>query len=263
MDKRITVVIGGATGMGLAVAEEVGQDGPVIIGGRRVGKLEEAVAKLKAQGVEAYCHACDISDVESVRAFAEAAQAIYPIGNVVSVAGIFVGQADNAGLVKVNALGTVNVDNVFLPYLQEGAVMINFASNSGYLTQPEPELKALWKNPDAPDFVERFVELAPDDQFEVYKLTKNFVISYTAANAMRFGRQGVRLFSISPGAFDTQMTAGQDVDTMASLTSVGRIGDPKEMGVAVRLLLDPRLTYLAGCDILIDGGLNATVLSMA
>lgn len=42
MEKKITVIIGGATGMGLAVAEEVGKDTPIIIGGRRLEKLEEA-----------------------------------------------------------------------------------------------------------------------------------------------------------------------------------------------------------------------------
>lgn len=263
MNKRITVIIGGATGMGLAVAREVGKDSPIIIiGGRRLEKLEEAAEELKSQWHEVYYHTVDISDIDSVREFAEYANSIYPIGDVITVAGIFVGQADNAGLVRVNALGTVNVDNVFLPYMQEGSVLINFASNSGYLTQPTPEMKALWKDPEAPDFVERFVELAPEDQFEVYKLTKNFVINYTQANAMRFGKQGVRLFSISPGAFETQMMAGQDHETISGLAAVGRIGDPDEMGEAVRILLNPKLTYLTGCDILIDGGVNATVLSM-
>lgn len=89
---------------GLAVAEEVGKDTPIIIGGRRLEKLEEAAEKLKSQWHEVYYHTVDISDVESVREFAEYANSIYPIGDVITVAGIFVGQADNAGLVRVNAL---------------------------------------------------------------------------------------------------------------------------------------------------------------
>lgn len=58
------------------------------------------------------------------------------------------------------------------------------------------------------------------------------------------------------------MMAGQDYETIAGLAAVGRVGDPAEMGEAVRILLNPKLTYLAGCDILIDGGVNASVLSM-
>ena len=262
MEKKITVITRGATGMGYAVAEELGKEGPVIIGGRREGKLVEAVEKLEAQGIEAYWHLLDISDVESVREFAEAANAIYPIGNVVTVAGIYVGQADNAGIIRVNALGTVNVNEVFLPYMKEGSVMVNFASNSGHLCMETPELAAVWKEPNAADFVERFAALAGEDQFGVYSLTKRFVIKHTAANAMRFGQKGVRIFSISPGAFETQMLANADVKSIESTTPLGRVGDPKEMGIATRLLVDPRNTFMSGCDVLIDGGLAGFVSSL-
>lgn len=259
MEKKITVITGGATGMGYAVAEELGKEGPIIIGGRREAKLIEATDKLKAEGVEAYWHVLDISDVESVKEFAEYAQGIYPIGNVVSVAGIYVGQADNEGIIRVNALGTVNVNNVFLDYMQEGSIMVNFASNTGHMYRETPEIKEIWDDPNAPDFVEKCVAAAGDDQFGVYSFTKRFVIYHCAANSRRFGQKGIRIFSISPGAFETQMLDGQNIAEISYTTALGRVGDPKEMGIAVRLLLNPELTYLTGCDVLIDGGCAAFV----
>lgn len=111
---------------------------PSSLGGRRLEKLEEAAEKLKSQWHEVYYHTVDISDVESVREFAEYANSIYPIGDVITVAGIFVGQADNAGLVRVNALGTVNVDNVFLPYMQEGSVLITSPRTRATSRSPRP-----------------------------------------------------------------------------------------------------------------------------
>ena len=78
-ERKLQVVTGGTSGMGLATAKALGVYGPVLIGGRNKKRLEHAMDELKAAGVEAYGKNCDISDLESLREFATYAVSIAPI----------------------------------------------------------------------------------------------------------------------------------------------------------------------------------------
>ena len=71
MDRKLQVVPGGTSGMGLATAVALGKFGPVLVGGRNEKRLESALKTLKEAGVEAYGKQLDISDRESMKAFAE------------------------------------------------------------------------------------------------------------------------------------------------------------------------------------------------
>jgi NAD(P)-dependent dehydrogenase (short-subunit alcohol dehydrogenase family) len=93
--KKIQVITGGASGMGLATAKELGEYGPVLIGDRTVSKIDRALEELKAAGVEAYGKPCDVFILSSVQDFAKAATDIAPIGNVVNAAGLFADQANS------------------------------------------------------------------------------------------------------------------------------------------------------------------------
>ena len=64
--KNVCVITGGGSGMGLAAAKFMPKEKIIVISGRTVAKLENAVNELKALGYEAYAYACDTSDRESV-----------------------------------------------------------------------------------------------------------------------------------------------------------------------------------------------------
>lgn len=263
--KALQIVTGGTSGMGLDTAKALGEYGPVLIGGRNEKRLADALAILKEAGVEAYGQTCDISDRASVEAFAEAAQKIGPIGNVVNAAGVDFDTSTNEQMVVINMLGTVNVTEVFLPLMTEGS-LLNFSSITGYYYRPNPEEVAIWDDATAPDFVEKcLAEIAkhpnpmPErlpDSYVAYTATKNFVIYYTKANTARFGAKGLRVFSIAPGSFNTPMLQTQK-DFLASIaagTAFKRVGEPEEMAYLIKALMDPRNSYLTGCDIVMDGG---------
>lgn len=88
-DRRPTVVTGASSGIGAATALSLAKAGyPVALGARRVDKLEEVVAQIRADGGEAVAHPVDLTDEDSVAAFAKAAQAdLGDIEVVVSNAG--------------------------------------------------------------------------------------------------------------------------------------------------------------------------------
>ena len=266
MGKTISVVTGGAQGMGFEVARQLGKLGPVLIGARTASKIEKALEELKKDGIEAYGKTCDVSSLESVQAFAKAAVEVAPVRYAMNVAGIAFDQGNVEEILRINALGTIHFNNTFLPLMENG-VMINFASNSGYMYVPDSmdEVKAVWNDPDAPDFLEKCMALIDeDDRFTAYIFAKRFVMHYVMANATRFAKRGNRILSISPGAFQTPMLEGQKMTTMDKIiegTALKRVGTPYEMARSIINLIDPELGYLTGTDIMIDGGKMAQVMA--
>ncbi|MDR1573203.1 MAG: SDR family oxidoreductase [Clostridiales Family XIII bacterium] len=260
--KKVQVVLGGTSGMGIAIAKELGTLGPVIVGGRSETKINATVAQLKQEGIDICGKTCDIGNLEDVKAFARAAADIAPIGNVINTAGAPYKGYSNEEIIRTNALGTAYVDEVFLQYM-DGGVLINFASNTGQLFEISDEIKAVWDDPLAPDFVERCAKYV-DSSYPAYKLSKSFVMYHTKANVTRFGKKGVRILSVSPGAYDTpmlNMLNTQDaIEAIAKGTALGRIGTSYEMARIVMAVLNPELGYLTGADITADGGKMAQVL---
>ncbi|MBQ9953939.1 MAG: SDR family oxidoreductase [Eggerthellaceae bacterium] len=263
---KVQIVTGGTSGMGLATAIELGKFGPVFVGGRNQARIDKAVEVMKAAGVEGYGYPCDISDVESVKAFAVEAQKIGEIGNVVNAAGVDFEGADETLIIAINMVGVINMTEVFLPLMTEGSTLVNFSSVTGYYHHPLPEETAIWDEPNAPDFAQKVSEMftkhpnpapgrLPDD-YVSYAGSKNFVMYYTRANATRFGARGLRVISVAPGSYLTPMLEGQagHYDSIAAGTALKRLGNPEEMAAFVGNLLDPRLGYLTGTDLLMDGG---------
>lgn len=263
--KKLQVVTGGTSGMGLSTAVALGRFGPVLVGGRSERRLADAVARLESEGVEAYGKTVDIADRSSLDEFAAHAASIAPLGNVVNAAGV---DAGGELIVEINMQGTVNFVEAFFPYLEEGAALVNYSSITGYFVQPTPLERELWDNPNAPDFLEKVTEAikhrevpegmrAMGEDYLYYPISKTFTQYYTRANTKRFGEKGCRIFSIAPGAFDTPMLREADDATVAGIargTAFGRLGDPDEMARFIVRLLEPGLEYLTGVDLILDGG---------
>ncbi|MBR4578544.1 MAG: SDR family oxidoreductase [Oscillospiraceae bacterium] len=211
----------------------------------------------------------DISDRESAKAFAEYAVSIAPIGNVVNAAAIDAGSSEL--IWKINVQGTINVVEAFLPYLDHSCV-VNYSSITGYFYQPTREEIGVWSAPNAPDFFEKSFTIASTKeldermkfqgpQFLAYIASKRFVMYYTQANALRFGKKNSQIFSVAPGSFDTPMLREiSDPNALARIeagTAFGRLGKPEEMANFIVKLLEPGHEYLTGCDLILDGGKSA------
>lgn len=269
--KKLQIVTGGTSGMGLDTARALGEFGPVFIGGRNQKRLDDALAVLKDAGVEAYGSPCDVSSLSSVQEFAKAALEVAPIGNVVNAAGVDWDVCTREQMVNINMEGVVNTTEVFFPLMTEGS-LLHFSSITGYFYQPEKEELEAWNDATSSDFAEKclkYINNKPNpmperlsDNYMCYAATKRFVIYYTQANTQRFGAKGLRVFSIAPGAYATPMLTDDEKErsVIAAGTAFGRVGRPDEMSYCIKALIDPHASYLTGCDIIIDGG--KTALSM-
>ena len=263
-NKTVCVITGGGSGMGLETAKNMPKDKIIVLSGRTVSKLENAVNKLEGLGYEAHAFACDTSDRMSVRKLAEYAASLGEIRNVINAAGLSPAMAEPEQLLRVNALGTVYVNQEFSKLMKEGSVIVDISSNSAYvlpkimLSKKEFALAEI--NEGA--FLEKCIKKSklPKGPYQragfAYALSKSFVVWYAQKSAFELGKKGIRVVSLSPGLIATDMgnLEAKEGGAMIKFGAEERMGKPEELGFAIATLADERNGYLAGVDILCDGG---------
>ena len=223
--------------------------------------------QLKELGFEAYAYACDTSDRESVKKLAEYAASLGEIKNVINAAGISpaMGKAgDQEKILRINALGTVYVNQEFAKVMKAGSVICDIASNSAY-SLPSfilPKKAYPLAETDEAAFLAKLIKrsnMAKTDYEKngfAYGLSKNFVCWYAAKSAFDLGPKGIRVVSLSPGLIATNMGKMEEEHGgfLIGLSCEGRMGKPEELGFAIATVADERNGYLAGVDVLCDGG---------
>lgn len=261
--KKVCVITGGGSGMGLAAAKFMPKDKIIVLTGRTLKKLEKAVNELKELGYEAYAKTCDTSIREQVRELAEYAASLGEITNVIHSAGLSPAMADPKKLIAVNALGTVYVNEEFSKLMNAGSVIVDVASNSAYMIPSFLANKKTFALADTDEalFVKKILGLP--NKLKGYKasglaygLSKKFVIWYAAKCAYEYGKKGIRVCSLSPGLIATDMgnLEAEEGGSLIDTTAERRMGKPEELGYALATVADERNGYLAGVDVLVDGG---------
>ncbi len=134
MEKKICVITGGGSGMGLESAKLMGRPHYVIICGRTVGKLKDAIENLKREGVECEAFPCDVGDCTSVRKLAEHARELGEVQAVIHAAGMSPHMGDAEDIMQTNAMGTVYMNTEFARVMGEGGCILDVSSMSAYLT---------------------------------------------------------------------------------------------------------------------------------
>ena len=265
--KTVCVITGGGSGMGLEAAKCMPKEKIIVISGRTVAKLEKAVEELKALGFEAYAFACDTSDRESVKKLAEYAASLGEIKNVINAAGIspaMGGAGDQEKILRINALGTVYVNQEFSKLMKAGSVIVDVSSNSAYALPGFiiPKKAYPLAETDEAAFLAKLIKksnMAKGDYQRngfAYSLSKNFVCWYAAKSAFDLGPKGIRVASLSPGLIATDMGKMEEETGgyLIGFSCENRMGKPEELGYALATLADERNGYLAGVDVLCDGG---------
>jgi NAD(P)-dependent dehydrogenase (short-subunit alcohol dehydrogenase family) len=258
---KVIVITGGTGGMGLATARLLGQDGYyVVISDVVQERLDTAIQELKNLKIAATAVKSDIADRKSIDQLARIAQASGHVAGVVHTAGVSP-QMGNAGfIIKINAVGTINVAEAFLAIADEGLSLVNVASIAGHMIPkflvPKRKFELARGNKDA--FYTKLTAMANFGPEKIrpglaYTLSKSFVIWYTAQIAARFGEKNARIVSVSPGTFDTFMGrleeksgSGKFIDYAA----LKRYGKPEEAAELLAFLGCGKAGYISGTDIL-------------
>ena len=268
--KNVCVITGGGSGMGLATAKVIGKDNYVIIVGRTLKKLEKALNELRAEGIEGESFACDISSFVSVIKLANHARKVGKITAVIHAAGMSPNMGDAKTIMEANALGTIHINEAFYEVMEEGSCLIDVSSMSGYMV-PEmimPTRKYKYSRKNKELFMKMMmgrVNIFPKKMRSsiAYGISKNFVIWYAKTDAVRFGKKGIRVLSVSPGSFETPMgeLEGDRVAEYIKRSAIKRMGKVEEIAQLFAFCVSDKASYLTGTDILYDGGCVAARVS--
>ena len=261
---NVCVITGGGSGMGLEAAKLMDKSKIIVLSGRTEAKLEKAINELRELGFTAYAKACNTSKRESVKELVRFCSELGEIKNVINSAGVSPAMSSPEPILRINALGTVYVNQEFSKVMKPGSVIVDVASNSAYSLPSFIIPKKVYPlaETDEDKFVAKLIKksnMAKGDYFRAgfaYSLSKNFVTWYAAKCAFEYGKKGIRVCSLSPGLIATDM-GNLEQEHGASLIPAAceeRMGKPEELGYALATVADERNGYLAGVDVLVDGG---------
>ncbi len=261
--EKVCVITGGGSGMGLAAAKFMPKDKIIVVSGRTEKKLLNAVAELEALGYKAYAKSCDTSDRAKVQELVRFAASLGEVTTVINSAGLSPAMSDPETIIRVNSLGTVYINQEFSKVMQRG-VIVDIASNSAYILPSFMIRKKTYQLADVDEgkFVSKLLKMTKmvKEGYQrsgfAYAISKNFVVWYAKKSAFEYGPKGIRVVSLSPGLIATDM-GNLEKETGGSLIGYAaekRMGTAEELGFAIATVADERNGYLAGVDVLVDGG---------
>jgi len=262
------IVVIGAGSIGQAIARRVSVGKHVLLADLRQDHADAAAKVLGDAGFEVSTATVDVSSRESVHALVQAATKIGTVAGVIHAAGVSPTQASPATILKVDLYGTALVLEEFGNVIGPGGAGVVISSQSGHrlpALTPEQD-KALATTP--ADELLALPMLQPDqvtDPLHAYQVSKRGNSLRVMAEAVRWGKRGARINTISPGIICTPLAKdeltgprGPGYRRMLELSPAGRIGTPDEVGAVAALLMGPDGTFITGSDFLMDGGVTAS-----
>jgi NAD(P)-dependent dehydrogenase (short-subunit alcohol dehydrogenase family) len=262
------VVITGAGGMGAAAARRVGAGATVLLADVDERKLDGQVAALTGSGYRVVGHVVDVSEKVSVEELAIAAQAHGRIVAVVHTAGVSPVQAPADAILRVDLLGTARMLDAFGGVIAPGGAGVFIASMAGTMGSLDRDLEQRLTTTPTDRLLE-LPELSPGaiaDPGTAYMISKRANQLRVRHASLRWGARGARVNSISPGVIATEMGAaeldgpsGEIMRAMVAGSGLGRIGTPEEIAAAVGFLLGRDASFITGTDLLVDGGVVASL----
>jgi NAD(P)-dependent dehydrogenase (short-subunit alcohol dehydrogenase family) len=270
---QVSIITGGAGGMGLATAKVVGRDHTVVLCDVRQDRLDVAAATLRDLGMTPTAVNCDVTDRQAVARLLETASGLGTVVSVIHTAGVSPSMGDADYVMRTNALGTVNVNEAFYGSAAEGSAIVNVASMAAHMLPqemiPTKQFPLALQDEDA--FINDMMsvcDIVPEDARSgiAYAVSESFVRWYSTSQAERFNGRGLRIVSVSPGSIDTEMGRLEEqagAGAMVTGAAVPRWGKPEEMAELLAFCVSDKAGYLTGTDILNDGGVIASMTERA
>ena len=261
------IVVIGAGQIGQAIARRVGAGKHVLLADLRADNANAAAEVLGDAGYDVSVATVDVSSRDGVHALVERATGLGDVTGLIHAAGVSPSQASPATILRVDLYGTALVLEEFGKVIARGGAGVVIASQSGHRLPPltVEQNKALATTP-----VEELLNLPflqPDratDSLHAYQLSKRGNSLRVTAEAVRWGKRGARVNTISPGIIITPLARdelngprGAGYRRMIELSAAGRAGTPDEVGAVAALLMGPDGTFITGSDFLMDGGVTA------
>lgn len=261
------IVVIGAGSIGLAITRRVSAGKHVLLADLRQENTDAAAKVLSDAGFEVTTSIVDVSSRTSVQALVETATSLGEILGVIHAAGVSPSQVSPEVILKVDLYGTALVLEEFGNVIARGGSCVVIASQSGHRLPPlSVEQNTLLATTPVEELL-ALPMLQPDqvkDSLHAYQLSKRGNSLRVMAEAVRWGKRGARVNTISPGIIVTPLAKdeltgprGAGYRRMLEVSAAGRAGTPDEVGTVGALLMGPDGAFITGSDFLMDGGVTA------
>jgi NAD(P)-dependent dehydrogenase (short-subunit alcohol dehydrogenase family) len=220
MAERAAIVTGGSSGIGLAIARMLGQEGyGLTVAARRPDKLKDAADSLRADGYEVQDAAGDMGSEDVIREVVAAhTERFGRLDVLVNNAGVGIGAP--VGEIKTKQLDIqlgVNLRSIVLFY-RECVELLRAAAKETGTAQVINTASIAGKSGQA--------------WLSVYSATKHGVVGFTQSMNKELGGEGIKSCALCPGVVDTPMT-----DFVKQSVAAEQMIRPEDVAAAVRMLL--------------------------
>jgi NAD(P)-dependent dehydrogenase (short-subunit alcohol dehydrogenase family) len=246
---KTALVTGGSRGLGLQIAEGLGEMGAkLVLTARKADELDEAREHLARQSIDALALTCDLSQPETIAPMvSKVLERLGKVDILVNNAGASWGApAEDHPLEAWQKVVNLNLTGTFLVTQAVGkrsmipnryGRIVNVASIAGLRGNPVGMLKTL-----------------------AYNTTKGGLVNFTRTLAAEWGEHGITVNAIAPGFFPSKMSRvaleriGRQVVESSPLH---RLGDEEDLKGIVALLASDASRHITGQIIAVDGGVSA------
>lgn len=248
LSDKVAVVAGGASGCGLAIAEELAKEGArVVLSSRDSNKVDTAAAGIRASGAEALGIAGDMAVKADATRIVEEARRVFGDPDILVV---------NPPGPGARSRGFENTpDEEFRDANEQWVMSFVFLARE---VLPAMKRKRWGRIVNVGSIGMKVPHLA-DPMYA--QNTRVGVVGVVKTVSHEYGRDNITANTIATGPFMTELTRSYLADAgalsedhMIGATAMGRWGKPEEMGAVVAFLCSERASYISGETIRVDGG---------
>ena len=266
-EKNVIVVVGAGV-IGQAIARRVGAGKHVLLATRHQESADKAAKSFSDAGFEVSTAKVDMSSRKSVHSLVETANKLGAITGVIHAGGVSPSQATPDTILQVDLYGTALVLEEFGNVIAHGGAGVVISSMSGHrlpALTPEQDTALATTPTDKLLSLPMLQRDKVTDPLNAYQIAKHGNALRVMAEAVRWGKRGARINTISPGIIMTPLAydeltgpRGAGYRNMIEKSVAHRSGTPDEVAALAALLMGPDGEFITGSDFLIDGGVTAS-----